>query len=220
MKTLFIFLILLFPGLDPPPAPSDTSRPEAQAETGRHVLQKIEKQARKKIPPPEYRNIHKKPALQVKSPYQTKDEEDVGIAIALLLLAVFATGLLLMIRFNVAFWIAALVNLGVHLLLMLWVFLGIGTEKNKKPVKARNLAGALGAAAINVASGCAGAVLGYVVVGFLIVILGITTLFLYFESSIAFLIIGGLALLGGLIALFSHWFTNDSSTTTSSKKEE
>lgn len=210
MKTLIIVLLLFLPGLDQPPTPADTSRPEAQAETGRKPPQKIEKQAREKIPTAYYRNTNKQPHQHIKSPYKAKDADDLDTAISGLIIAAIATGFILMIRFNVSFGIATLINLGFHLLLILWVLLGGSADKerraNEKRPKAKSLGGAFAAGIIRVGGGCASSVAGILGVALLVILFGITTLFLYFESIVAFFIIGGIALLMGIISLLAYMF--------------
>ncbi|WP_299456532.1 hypothetical protein [uncultured Microscilla sp.] len=211
MKTLFIFFILFFPGVDPPPSPSDTSRPEAQAETGRQVLQKIEKQVREKIPPSHYQNMHKNKATQFKSrPFRAKGDEELGSVIGGLIIATIATGFILLIRFNVPFGVATLINLGFHLILILLSLLGIAADKkrraNEKPPKAKNLAGALGIGVVRASKGCASSVVGIMGVVLLVLLFGITTLFLYFESTVVFFVVGGVALLAAFMSLLSYLF--------------
>lgn len=206
MKTLIIVLFLFLPGLDQPPTPADTSRPEAQAETGRKPQKKIEKQAREEIPTAYYRNTNKQPNQHIKSPYKAKDSDELGGALGGFLIAAIATGFILMIRFNVPFGIATLINLGLHLILLLFALLGKSGAKKPKPAKAKNLGQALGGMVIGVTSGCASSVAGILGIVLLIALFGITTLFLYFESTVAFFIIGGIALLIAIISLLAYLF--------------
>ena len=115
-----------------------------------------------------------------------------------------------MIRFNVPFGIATLINLGFHLLLILWALLGGSADKerraNEKRPKAKSLGGAFAAGIIRVGGGCASSVAGILGVALLVILFGITTLFLYFESIVAFFIIGGIALLMGIISLLAYMF--------------
>lgn len=210
MKTLIIVLFLFLPGLDQPPTPADTSRSEAQAETGRKPQNKIEKQAREKIPTAYYRHTNKQTNTRLKSPYKAKDIDDFGGVIGGLIVAAIATGFILMIRFNIPFGVATLINLGFHLILLLLTLLGRSTDKerraNEKPPKAKSLGGAFAGGLVRVGEGCASSVAGIFGVVLLVLLFGITTLFLYFESTVAFFIIGGIALLVAIISLLAYIF--------------
>lgn len=224
MKTLIIVLLLFLPGLDQPPTPADTSRPEAQAETGRKPQKKIEKQAREEIPAAYYRHTNKQPNPHIKSPYKAKDADDSGAVIGGLIVAAIATGFILMIRFNVPFGIATLINLGFHLILILLSLLGVAADKkrraNQKPPKAKNLAGAFAAGLARAGGGCASSVAGIVGVVILVALFGITTLFLYFESTVAFFIIGGIALLMVIMGFLAYLLDNSRSISQPTDKKE
>lgn len=201
MKTAIIFLFWVLPLLDVGD-PADTSRTEAQAETGREVptvviRQKVVAKKQAKAKSKQQKKAKNKGSSRKQKP-RTGDSGDLGSAILALLFAAVSIGYIILLRSNIAFSIIFLINLGVHLLAGLLVLLGVITRKKPKDPQKTTAKEKL--------QGCGNIVAGGLFGVFLLLSLGLTTLFLYFESTVAFGIVAGFTALIGILALIVYLF--------------